>query len=207
MSIRIQTLSKKFGSQMLFDGISLNIEDGGITALIGGSGCGKTTLLRMISKLDTDYSGHISGVPDQISFLFQEDRLLPWYNVRENIEFVLKDVMEKEAINTFVTNMIKNVQLNGHETKHPVELSGGMQRRVAMARAFCYPAKLLLMDEPFKGFDMKLNLELISLFLKLYKNSDKTVILVAHETELIERLPNCNIINVESFSLAKGETD
>jgi len=203
MSIRIESLTKKFGDQVLFDGMDLEIKKGGITALIGGSGCGKTTLLRMICGLDKDYSGHILGVPDQKSFLFQEDRLLPWYNVKQNIEFVLKDVMEKEQIETTVSQIIKDVQLDGHENKLPSALSGGMQRRVAMARAFCYPANLLLMDEPFKGFDLKLNLELIALFQKLYAGSGKTVILVAHETELIDRLENCTVIDVEAFSRTK----
>lgn len=203
MSIRIEALTKKFGDQLLFDGVNLEIKQGSITALIGGSGSGKTTLLRMICGLDKDYSGRIYGVPDKISFLFQEDRLLPWYNVKRNIEFVLKDVMEKEKMELAVSQIIKNVQLDGHETKLPSELSGGMQRRVAMARAFCYPANLLLMDEPFKGFDLKLNLELISLFQKLYVNSGKTVILVAHETELLQRLGDCTVIDIEAFSHAK----
>lgn len=203
MSIRIEALTKKFGDQLLFDGVNLEIKQGSITALIGGSGSGKTTLLRMICGLDKDYSGHIYGVPDKISFLFQEDRLLPWYNVKRNIEFALKDVMEKEQMESAVSQIIKDVQLDGHETKLPSELSGGMQRRVAMARAFCYPANLLLMDEPFKGFDLKLNLELISLFQKLYVNSGKTVILVAHETELLQRLGDCTVINIEAFSHAK----
>jgi NitT/TauT family transport system ATP-binding protein len=203
MSIIIQSLTKKFSEQVLFDGIDLHIEDGRMTALIGGSGCGKTTLLRMICGLDKDYSGEIIGVPDHISFLFQEDRLLPWCNVKENIEFVLKDVMTKEQMDKAVSQIIKDVQLDGHENKLPAELSGGMQRRVAMARAFCYPSSLLLMDEPFKGFDLKLNLELIELLKKLHANSHKTVILVAHETELIKRLPDCSVIDVEAFSLAK----
>jgi NitT/TauT family transport system ATP-binding protein len=203
MSISIESLTKKFGNQTLFDGIDLSIKEGGITALIGGSGCGKTTLLRMICGLDKDYTGQIFGVPDQISFLFQEDRLLPWYNVKKNIEFVLRDVMEKERIANVVSQIIKDVQLDGHEEKLPSALSGGMQRRVAMARAFCYPTDLLLMDEPFKGFDLKLNLELITLFHKLYADSGKTVILVAHEMELIDRLEDCAVIDVESFSLAK----
>ena len=203
MSIRIEALTKKFGDQLLFDGVNLEIKQGSITALIGGSGSGKTTLLRMICGLDKDYSGHICGVPDKISFLFQEDRLLPWYNVKRNIEFALKDVMEKEQMESAVSQIIKDVQLDGHETKLPSELSGGMQRRVAMARAFCYPANLLLMDEPFKGFDLKLNLELISLFQKLYVNSGKTVILVAHETELLQRLGDCTVIDIEAFSHAK----
>jgi NitT/TauT family transport system ATP-binding protein len=203
MSIIIQSLIKKFGKQVLFDGIDLHIENVRMTALIGGSGCGKTTLLRMICGLDKDYSGEIIGVPDHISFLFQEDRLLPWCNVKENIEFVLKDVMTKEQMDKAVSQIIKDVQLDGHENKLPAELSGGMQRRVAMARAFCYPSSLLLMDEPFKGFDLKLNLELIELLKKLHANSHKTVILVAHETELIKRLPDCSVIDVEAFSLAK----
>ncbi len=203
MSIRIKSLTKEFGDQILFNDMSLDIKKGSITALIGGSGCGKTTLLRMICGLDKDYSGIISGVPDRVSFLFQEDRLLPWCNVKKNIEFVLKDMMDKEQTETLVSQIIKDVQLNGHEQKLPSELSGGMQRRVAMARAFCYPASLLLMDEPFKGFDLKLNLELISLFKELYADSGKTVIIVAHEMELIERLAHCTVIDVEAFSLAK----
>ncbi len=207
MSIRIDSLTKRFGDQLLFDGISLDIKQGGLTALIGGSGCGKTTLLRMICGLDKDYSGRITGVPDKISFLFQEDRLLPWANVKENIAFVLKDVMDKGQIERAVSAIIKAVQLDGHEKKRPSELSGGMQRRVAMARAFCYPSGLLLMDEPFKGFDLKLNLELIALFLQLFEESGKTVILVAHETELIKRLPDCNVIDVEALSLAKRKTE
>lgn len=203
MSIIVESLTKKFGDQALFDGIDLEIKTGGITALIGGSGSGKTTLLRMICGLDRNYSGHITGVPERISFLFQEDRLLPWLNVRENIAFVLNDVMEKEQIPDTVSQIIKAVQLDGHDTKHPFELSGGMQRRVAMARAFCYPADLLLMDEPFKGFDLKLNLELIALFLTLYEGSGKTVVLVAHETELIRRLPDCSVIDVDTISQVK----
>lgn len=205
MTIRIESLTKKFADNMLFDGINLEIKSGGITAFIGGSGCGKTTLLRLISGLDKDYSGSITGVPERISFFFQEDRLLPWCNVKENIAFALKDVMSKEQLEAAVSDIIKSVQLDGHENKRPSELSGGMQRRVAMARAFSYPANLLLMDEPFKGFDLKLNLELISLFLKLYEGSGKTVIIVAHETDLLERLPNCHVIDVEALSLAKRD--
>lgn len=207
MSISIDSLTKSFGEQLLFDGISFDIEQGGLTAFVGGSGCGKTTLLRMICGLDKDYTGRITGVPDKISFLFQEDRLLPWANVEENIAFVLKDVMDKAQMESAVADIIKAVQLDGHEKKRPSELSGGMQRRVAMARAFCYPSGLLLMDEPFKGFDLKLNLELIALFIKLFEGSGKTVILVAHETELIKRLPGCTVIDVEALSQARRKAE
>ena len=143
------------------------MQKGKVTALTGPSGCGKTTLLRMIAGLDTDYTGNIRGVPDSISFLFQEDRLLPWYNVEQNIGFVLREVMGKTQAQEAVRSIIADVQLTGHEDKMPDALSGGMQRRVAMARAFCYPSSLLLMDEPFKGFDEQLTFELVTLFEKL----------------------------------------
>lgn len=199
MSIRIESLTKKFGDQLLFDSINLDIEEGRITALTGSSGCGKTTLLRMIAGLDKDYTGTITGVPDTVSYLFQEDRLLPWFNVEKNIEFVLRDVMNEEQMNLVTQRIIKEVLLKGHEKKLPAELSGGMQRRVAMARAFCHPSSLLLMDEPFKGFDEKLYLDLVELFERLYSDSGKTVLLVAHEPWLIERL-SCHVVNVAAMT-------
>ena len=136
MSVRIESLTKKFGDHVLFDGLDLEIEEGCITALTGSSGCGKTTLLRMIAGLDKDFSGTISGVPDTVSYLFQEDRLLPWFNVEKNIEFVLRDVMSKEEMLKATTRIISDVFLHGHEKKLPAELSGGKHRRVALARAF-----------------------------------------------------------------------
>lgn len=199
MSISIKTLSKKFGEHILFDNINLNIEYGCVTAFTGASGCGKTTLLRIISGLDTDYTGHISGVPRPVSYLFQEDRLFPWYSVEKNIEYVLHGLLSRHEAATTVKQIISDVKLQGHEKKLPSELSGGMQRRVAMARAFCHPSDLLLMDEPFKGFDEKLTLELIVLFESLLHNTHKTVILVAHEQWIIDRL-SCNVINIESLS-------
>lgn len=202
MSVRIESLTKKFGDHVLFDGLDLEIEEGCITALTGSSGCGKTTLLRMIAGLDKDFSGTISGVPDTVSYLFQEDRLLPWFNVEKNIEFVLRDVMSKEEMLKATTRIISDVFLHGHEKKLPAELSGGMQRRVAMARAFCHPSTLLMMDEPFKGFDEKLYLDLVELFERLYAGSGKTVLLVAHEPWLIERL-SCRVVNVEALAASR----
>lgn len=199
MSISIKSLSKRFGEHILFDNIDLDIKYGSITAFTGASGCGKTTLLRIISGLDTDYTGQISGVPRPVSYLFQEDRLFPWYTVEKNIEFVLHDSLSRHEATKAVSRIIREVKLEGHEKKFPSELSGGMQRRVAMARAFSHPSELLLMDEPFKGFDEKLTLELIALFESLLLNSLKTVILVAHEKWLIDRL-DCSVINIESLS-------
>ena len=200
MSIRIEALTKRFDEHVLFNNLSLEIPLGRVLALTGRSGCGKTSLLRMISGLDTDYSGSITGVPEAKSFMFQEDRLLPWCDVRKNLEFVLIDVMGKDEMRGVIDSMLAAVDLAGHEHKKPDELSGGMQRRVAMARAFCYPADLLVMDEPFKGFDAGLTDELISLFESLYAGSGKTVLLVLHEPDIIARL-GCEVIDVQALAV------
>ncbi|NLT97706.1 MAG: ATP-binding cassette domain-containing protein [Christensenellaceae bacterium] len=199
MSIRITNLTKRFGDHVLFENLNLELPAGQIVALTGRSGCGKTTLLRMIAGLDKDYTGTIAGIPDRISFMFQEDRLLPWYDARRNLEYVLKDVMDKAAIAAAVESMIEAVGLKGHEHKKPDELSGGMQRRVAMARAFLYPADLLIMDEPFKGFDVALTEELIALFERLYVGSGRTVLLVLHQPDIIERL-GCAVVDVAALA-------
>ncbi len=199
--IRIESLSKSFKGQMLFENLNLEIPDNKTTLLSGPSGCGKTTLLRIIAGLDKDYTGTVSGVPGRILFMFQEDRLLPWMSLKENIEFVLKDVIKKEQIDEVVNEMIDKVRLSGHENKPPSKLSGGMNRRVALTRAFCYPADLYLLDEPFKGFDVKLQNEMLALFKKLFFNKKKTVLIVTHDQDVIQKLGQ-NVIDIEAFCLS-----
>ena len=196
MSIRIRSLTKKFGTQIIFDGFNLDIPLHQTAVLSGASGVGKTTLLRIIAGLDRNYTGEILGVPDKISFMFQENRLLPWMNVKDNIAFVLRDVMDKDAANHAAADMIKAVRLEGHEDKFPENLSGGMKRRVALARTFCYPADLLLLDEPFKEFDAKLNNEMVALLDRLFVRTKKTVILVTHDLSVVEKI-DCVQIDID----------
>ena len=196
MSIRIKNLTKTFHGHVLFDNLSLDIPSGQTTVLAGRSGSGKTTLLRMIAGLDTRYTGSISGVPDSISVMFQEDRLLPWLSARDNIAFVLRDIMDKDKIDTVINDMVEAVQLLGHDRKMPAKLSGGMKRRVAMARAYCYPADLLLMDEPFKGLDADLKNDMIALYKRLYIDTGKTAILVSHDEAAISML-DCYVIDLD----------
>lgn len=195
MSIRIRSLTKRFGKQVIFDHYRVDIPFGKVTMITGSSGCGKTTLLRIIAGLDTRYQGEVIGVPERLSYMFQEDRLLPWFTVRQNIEFVLKDLMSTEQMSISIKSILENVFLTGHEDKYPAKLSGGMKRRVAMARAFAYPSELLLMDEPFKGLDTKLKQELMLLFKKLYVDKNKTAILVSHDESVINGF-DCNIIDL-----------
>jgi len=196
MSIHIDNLTKKFSGHTLFNSFCLDIPLGKTTVLTGSSGSGKTTLLRIITGLDKRYSGQIFGVPKSISFMFQEDRLLPWYDVYDNIAFVLRDIMDKEEMDTLIVDMIEAVRLKGHVHKMPKKLSGGMKRRVAMARAYCYPAELLIMDEPFKGLDADLKRDMIALYRKMYVDTNKTAILVSHDESAIAQL-SCNVIDID----------
>ena len=148
-------------------------------AQVGPSGYGKTTLLRIIAGLEKPDAGSVEGVPEQIGFVFQEDRLCEDFSAVSNVRLVTGKNMPKEEIVR-------------HSLDKPVrEYSGGMKRRVAIVRAVCYPAELLILDEPFKGLDEKLRMEVISYIRKYAKG--KTVLCVTHEPEDAERLGGKNI--------------
>jgi NitT/TauT family transport system ATP-binding protein len=196
--IRFECVTKSFSGQTLFNNMSLNISLNKTTAIAGPSGSGKTTLLRLIAGLDKDFKGTITGVPERISFMFQEDRLLPWKDVKGNIEFVLKGNMEKTAMDAAVNQIIEEVRLSGHENKTPSSLSGGMKRRVALARAFCYPSDLLILDEPFNGLDAQLKKDMADLFDRLFIRAGKSAIIVTHDAEVIKGL-SCEVIDIKKI--------
>ncbi|TDT69708.1 NitT/TauT family transport system ATP-binding protein [Hypnocyclicus thermotrophus] len=179
-SIKLISIDKKYNNEIIFKNFSIEFEENKIHIIFGPSGIGKTTLLNIIAQIEDFDKGKIIN-NHTVSYVFQEDRLLPWLNVYENIEFVLKSIINKKNREKIIKNNLKLVKLENHLYKFPNELSGGMQRRVALARAFSYPSSLLLMDEPFKGLDLKLKKEIISDFLNLYKSSNKTIILVTHD--------------------------
>ena len=175
--IEIINLSKKYNKNIIFESFNLTIENNQITTILGPSGCGKTTLLNLISKLDTDYFGEITGLNhNKISYIFQEPRLLNWLTVYENIELV-------EDNEKTIKNILEIVDLENDINLYPPDLSGGMKQRVSIARAFCYPSDLLLMDEGFIGLDLKMKLELINYFIKIWQNDKKTVIYITHDID------------------------
>ena len=181
-SIKLNNITKTYNNEIVFKNFSIEFIPNEIHIILGPSGSGKTTLLNIISRLETVDSGNISN-NNLVSYVFQEDRLLPWLNVYKNIEFVLKSKINKKEREKIIKKNLKMVKLEKHYFKYPNELSGGMQRRVALARAFSYPSNLILMDEPFKGLDLKLKKDIISDFLNLFNSSNKTVILVTHDIE------------------------
>jgi NitT/TauT family transport system ATP-binding protein len=175
--IELNNLTKRYDRKILFNNFSLKIKDNEITTILGPSGCGKTTLLKMISGLDHNFDGSIIGVdPSEISFIFQEPRLLNWKSVYDNIAFVT----DQEKV---INEALRLVDLEKEKNVYPKNLSGGMKQRVAIARAFAYPSKLLLMDEGFSGLDLKIKLELIDYFIKIWEKDKKTVIHITHDID------------------------
>lgn len=186
--VQIKDLCKSYENRKVLYNFSMNFIKNKITVITGPSGCGKTTLLNIIGGIEKDYNGQIISPNNSISYIFQEDRLLPHLTVYENIAFVLKSTMNKEDMNTIINKYLNMVKLSEYKHKLPSKLSGGMKRRVAIARAFAYKSRLLLMDEPFKGLDDKLKMEIIDEFLKLHKEDKRTVILVTHDMKEAELL-------------------
>ncbi len=178
MIVKLRNVEKKFKEKFVFENFSLNIRKNKIVCILGPSGCGKTTLLNLITgSLNVD-KGEIYNGSEKISYVFQEDRLLEWKSVYENIKIVARDD-EKEKI----LKLIDKVGLSGFHNYRPAELSGGMRQRCSIARAFFYDADLMLMDEPFKSLDYNLRLKLIENLISLWEETENSIIFVTHEID------------------------
>lgn len=175
-AIRFRDVSLSYGEKTVLDGFDLNIGFASVTCLSGPSGCGKTTLLHVLAGLTKPRSGEIHGIPDPPGIMFQEDRLLPWLSAAENVMVV----SDRETAEFWLGRMGLEKDLN----VMPTELSGGMRRRVALARALAYRPALLLLDEPFKGLDASLSAACANLI----KELDIHVIAVTHSEDEIKLL-------------------
>ena len=188
--LTIRDLHKSFGSRVLFDGFSLTLPDRGFYCLSGPSGSGKTTLLRIISGLDTDYSGTVV-TEGRISYVFQEDRLIPSLTALENVNAVCRDSEKAEYF-------LSRLDMEGSAGLYPRELSGGMKRRTAIARALSFPHDIMLLDEPFSGLDGELRFRTIELIKEC--ESGRLVILVTHERDEIAAL-RCETVLIGNTDL------
>lgn len=180
---KIEKISKSYGKLRVLDNISLEFPKGKTTCILGPSGCGKTTFLNILAGLTPKDSGKLCGLEEDISYIFQEDRLIPWKNLMENLEFVLKGKMDKTRAQDLINEYLKLVDLEEYKYYYPKELSGGMRQRVNILRAFIYPSKVIIMDEPFKSLDINHKKVLMDFFISLREKGNKTCIMVTHDID------------------------
>ena len=154
---------------------------GKINVVLGASGVGKTTLLNALTGL-SGFDGEIENMPKNVSYIFQNDRLVKTISVEKNLDFVLKNaIIDKTARKNAIYDMAKLLEISDVLKRLPTEISGGQAQRVQMARAFLYPSEVMLLDEPFKGLDVSLKTRLIKKFLELWGRDGRTVVLVTHD--------------------------
>ena len=181
MGVEIKGLIKNYDSTEVFGGLNLTVKANKVTVIMGASGSGKTTLLNCIAGL-TPYDGEISGV-NGASFVFQEDRLVPFMSVYENLDFTLQKSVNKAERKEKILAMIKSVGLEDKINSIPDELSGGQKKRVSLARAFLSDSNLILMDEPLNSLDLGLKIKIAQLIETLTEKYNKTVIFVTHDID------------------------
>ena len=164
-------------------GINATLPCGSFSVIIGKSGCGKTTLLRLMGGMEAATAGTIGFPPEikRVGMVFQEPRLMPWLNVRENMAFAIRESQSQQRVEELVDYYIGALGLEQFNNAYPSQLSGGMAQRVSLGRTLCYEPDLILMDEPFGALDYftrrQLQREMVDLFLA----QQKTVVLVTHD--------------------------
>lgn len=182
MSFSIRNLTKRFGNLLVLDQLSFSFEPSSIMAILGPSGCGKTTLLNIVAGMISPDSGEIelSG-KEGCSYCFQEPRLLDWLTAEENVRYALSGLGDRERMERRIERFLGEAGLESFRAYYPPQMSGGMQKRLALARAFAYPAELLLLDEAFSAVDLRQKRELMNAFLNLWKEERPTVFMVTHD--------------------------
>ena len=168
-------------SMKVLNGIDLNIPANKITVILGRSGCGKTTLLRLVSGLEEFDQGEILGTNSKRkAYVFQEDRLMPWLDVKKNITF---GIHNKDIDNSKIDKIIETVGLKKFYSAYPRQLSGGMKQRVSIARAFAYDPDFIMMDEPFSALDFFTREQMQNELLKIHQTSKCSILFVTHSID------------------------
>lgn len=182
---KVENLYKSFqvaGKELpVLQNLTAEFPEQGITVIVGRSGCGKTTLLRILAGFEPWDSGEVlTPVKEKIGMVFQEPRLMPWLNVWKNITFgVPKERLDRAAVD----RLLWMTGLVGFETAYPSQLSGGMQQRAALARALAYDPELILMDEPFAALDHFTREAMQNELIQVFSQQEKSIIFVTHSVD------------------------
>ena len=209
--LTLKNISFSYKDKMIFDNYNFVMNKEEIIAIIGPSGCGKSTLLKIINGLETEYSGdvllngiNVNNIPvnkRDIVLMFQDNLLFPHMTIFENIEFSLKmKKYPKHEIKKMVEEVARDIHLEDKLNKYPKELSGGQQRRVALARAVISKPKLLLLDEPFTGLDKEIKLEIMNLVKIIREKYNTSIIFVTHD------LSEAEYLGAKCIEFKKGES-
>ncbi|HSV96219.1 MAG TPA: ATP-binding cassette domain-containing protein [Spirochaetota bacterium] len=191
-----------FGDRMVLEGIDMHVPTGGRTALMGKNGCGKSVLLKCFAGLIAGYEGGITidgrdprgmagatGSGVSIAYVFQKGGLFDSMNVFDNVAFGLRRRgVHEDRVEELVTGALARVGLAGSELKLPSELSGGMQKRVGLARAICLDPEIILYDDPTAGLDPILSDSIANLILDISEGSSATSVVVTHDLKLVEKV-------------------
>jgi ABC-type nitrate/sulfonate/bicarbonate transport system ATPase subunit len=194
LSVRIDRLVFGSGAPLFLD-LHLHVPAGQVLALIAPSGVGKTTLLRILAGVEQRWQGevlvggHPAAQAPMPGYVFQDARLLPWLTTEDNLRAVAPDLTDDR-----ITGLLREVGLSGQQKAWPHALSGGMQRRLALARALAVHPSLLLLDEPFVSLDRAMVRDLQALFLKVFADFRPTVVLVSHDPEDAARMADRVIV-------------
>ena len=182
--IRIENINKRYGDNIIFNNFQIDFYENKINCILGKSGCGKTTLLNIISGVVKNDESDFKGIEDLgVSYIFQDDRLIDWLSVEDNIELVIKKHYSEDKVNELCEKYLKLVGIYEYKNYYPQRLSGGMRQRVNIARAFIYPSKIIIMDEPFKSIDIKNKQIIMENFKKILEEENRTVLFVTHDID------------------------
>ncbi len=184
-------VTKYYDGNEVLGGVDFQVCPGDRIGILGPSGVGKSTLLKIIAGIVAPDSGTVTNQAQRIGYVFQEPRLLPWKTARENIALglIARNVSKKEARGK-ADQMLEQIGLGGFGKYFPNELSGGMVQRVSLARAFAIEPDILLLDEPFSALDAGFKEVMMSLLEDLVQACDTTVLYVSHSPEEVVRIAN-----------------
>ena len=183
--LNLNGLSKTYNGKVALAPATLTFAGHSFTCIVGKSGCGKTTLLRLVAGLETPTAGTISltGTEQRIGIVFQEPRLMPWLTVEENLAFPLTGRLEREEIRARVEPLLELLGLEGFRQALPRQISGGMAQRVALGRTLAHDPEVVLLDEPFGSLDYFTRRALQGEIGELHRRTGKTFLLVTHDVD------------------------